>query len=44
VIYQIQTARPTYALRHTKVTVCENAQSAIKILSTQSRNVRFSPK
>ena len=32
VIYQIQTTRPTYALRHAKVTVCENAQGAIKIL------------
>jgi transposase/uncharacterized protein YifE (UPF0438 family) len=32
VIYQIQTTRPTYALRHAKVTVCENAQGAISIL------------
>jgi transposase len=32
VIYQIQTSRPTYALRHAKVTVCENAQGLITIL------------
>jgi hypothetical protein len=32
VIYQIQTTRPTYALRHAQVTVCENAQSDIKII------------
>jgi transposase len=32
VIYQIQTTRPTYALRHAKVTVCENAQGLITIL------------
>ena len=32
VIYQIQTTRPTYALRHAKVTVCQNAQGDIKIL------------
>jgi len=32
VIYQIQTTRPTYALRHTRVTVCENAQGDIKFL------------
>jgi len=32
VIYQIQTQRPTYAMRHAKVTVCENAQGEIIIL------------
>jgi len=32
VIYQIQTARPTYALRKAQVTVCENAQGEITIL------------
>ena len=32
VIYQIQTPRPTYALRSAKVTVCENAQGLISIL------------
>ncbi|MBL6983962.1 MAG: ISNCY family transposase [Anaerolineales bacterium] len=32
VIYQIQTQRPTYALRHAKVTICENAQSQVTIL------------
>jgi hypothetical protein len=32
VIYQIQTPRPTYALRHAKVTVCENAQGLITLL------------
>ena len=32
VIYQIQTARPTYALRKAQVTVCENAQGDITIL------------
>jgi hypothetical protein len=32
VIYQIQTTRPTYALRHARVTVCENAQGDISIL------------
>ena len=32
VIYQIQTARPTYALRQAQVTVCENAQGEIAIL------------
>ena len=32
VIYQIQTTRPTYALRHAQVTVCQNAQGDIKIL------------
>lgn len=32
VIYQIQTQRPTYALRKAKVTVCENAQGGITIL------------
>ncbi len=31
-IYQIQTTRPTYALRHARVTVCQNAQGDIKIL------------
>jgi hypothetical protein len=32
VIYQIQTSRPTYALRKAQVTVCENAQDEITIL------------
>ena len=32
VIYQIQTTRPTYALRKAQVTVCENAQGEIAIL------------
>lgn len=32
VLYQIQTARPTYALRKAQVTVCENAQGEIAIL------------
>jgi hypothetical protein len=32
VIYQIQTHRPTYALRNAKVTVCENAQGQVTIL------------
>lgn len=32
VIYQIQTQRPTYALRHAKVTVCENNQREVIIL------------
>ena len=32
VIYQIQTQRPSYALRKAKVTVCENAQGVITIL------------
>jgi transposase len=32
VIYQIQTNRPTYALRNASVTVCENIQGEIKIL------------
>ena len=32
VIYQIQTQRPTYAMRHAKVTVCENAQGQVTIL------------
>ena len=32
VIYQIQTTRPTYALRKAQVTVCENAQGEITIL------------
>ncbi len=32
VIYQIQTKRPTYALRNARVTVCENIQGEIKIL------------
>jgi len=32
VIYQIQTTRPTYALRRAQVTVCENAQGEITIL------------
>ena len=32
VIYQIQTTRPTYALRKAQVTVCENAQGEITII------------
>lgn len=32
VIYQIQTSRPTYALRKAQATVCENAQGDITIL------------
>lgn len=32
VIYQIQSKRPKYALRHAKVTVCENAQGEVTIL------------
>jgi hypothetical protein len=32
VIFQIQTKRPTYALRNARVTVCENIQGEIKIL------------
>jgi transposase len=32
VIYQIQTSRPSYALRKAQVTVCENAQGRINIL------------
>jgi transposase len=32
VIYQIQTSRPTYALRKAQVTVCENTQGEITIL------------
>jgi transposase len=31
VIYQIQSNRPDYALRHAKVTVCQNAQGEITI-------------
>ena len=32
VIYQIQSDRPDYALRHAQVTVCENAQGEVTIL------------
>jgi hypothetical protein len=32
VVYQIQTERPTYALRKAKVTVCQNAEGKISIL------------
>ena len=32
VVYQIQTDRPTYALRNTQVTVCEDAISQVSIL------------
>lgn len=32
VIYQIHSQRPTYALRHAKVSVCENAQGQVTIL------------
>ena len=32
VIYQIQTNRPTYAMRKASVTVCENAQGEVTIL------------
>ena len=31
-IYQIQTTRPTYALRKAQVTVCEDAQGDVTIL------------
>lgn len=31
-IYQIQSKRPDYALRHAQVTVCENAQGEVTIL------------
>jgi transposase len=31
VIYQIQTPRPTYAMRHAAVTVCQNAQGLITL-------------
>jgi transposase len=31
-VYQIQSNRPDYALRHAKVTVCENAQGEVTIL------------
>jgi len=32
VVYQIQTERPTYALRHAAVTVCLDAQDNLTIL------------
>jgi hypothetical protein len=32
VVYQIQTKRPTYALRNAQVTVCENSQGIVTIL------------
>jgi hypothetical protein len=32
VIYQIQSDRPHYALRHAQVTICENAQAEVTIL------------
>ncbi len=32
VIYQIQTTRPTYALRHAKVTVCDDQQGNVRLL------------
>jgi len=32
VVYQIQTKRPTYALRNAQVTVCEGAQGTVTIL------------
>ena len=32
IIYQIQTNRPDYALRHAQVTVCENAKGVVTIL------------
>lgn len=32
VVYQIQSKRPGYALRHAKVTVCENAKGEVTIL------------
>jgi hypothetical protein len=40
VVYQIQTERPSYALRNAQVTVCEDAQAAILILY-QSRELPF---
>ena len=39
-IYQIQTERPTYALRHAKVTVCQNAKGEVSILY-QNRPLAF---
>jgi transposase len=41
VIYQIQTARPSYALRQAQVTVCENAQGEITILY-KGKSLNFS--
>lgn len=35
VIYQIQTDRPTYALKKRKVTVCENEKGEISVLLNQ---------
>lgn len=32
VVYQVQTDRPTYALRHAQVTVCVNAQKEVTLL------------
>ena len=32
VVYQIQTQRPTYAMRHTAVTVCLDAQGKVTLL------------
>jgi hypothetical protein len=41
VIYQIQTNRPTYALRNAQVTVCENPQGEIIILY-KNQSLEFS--
>ena len=41
VIYQIQTTRPTYALRKAQATVCENARGEITILY-QGRPLNYS--
>jgi transposase len=32
IVYQIHTPRPSYAMRHTAVTVCQNAQGQVTIL------------
>ena len=32
IVYQIQTERPSYALRNAKVTICQNAQEEVTIL------------
>jgi len=41
VIYQIQSKRPTYAMRHAAVTVCENGKAEIEILY-KGRSLPFS--
>lgn len=42
VIYQIQTQRPSYALRKAKVTICENARGDITILY-KNKPLDFTP-